>query len=242
MSWILQLLGLEKAVPPPPSVIPPPADPPPSGVARQASTLIIDLAIDPTPHLAALRSANVGTIFGYLSSINPTGAKCWTPQRVRAVADSGMRVGLVHEGWGGVGGKGVSSLDGLRDGAYCRTRATELGAPKGAGVYFACDTDFVPSQIISLVLPYFKQIRSAFADGYYRVGVYGSGAVCSAVKGATFADLIWLAQSKGWSGYTTWLPKADMVQGRVTKLAGLDVDTDTAQGDIGDYVPEWSVG
>ena len=233
MSWLLQLLGLQKAVPPLAPV-------PPPGAPHPTSTLIIDLAVDPTPHLAALRSANVGTIFGYLSSINPSGAKCWTPQRIRAAADAGMRIGLVHEGWGGLGGKGVSSLDGLRDGPYCRARATELGAPKGACVYFACDTDFVPSQIISLVLPYFKQIRSAFADGYYRVGVYGSGAVCSAAKKAGVADLTWLAQSRGWREYSAWLPKADMVQGRVTKIAGLDVDTDTAQGEIGDYASEWS--
>ena len=239
MNWFLKLFGLADKAPSPPSPTIAPT-PPKSEIAT--SHLIIDLAVDPTPHLPALRSADVGTIFGYLSSINPTGAKCWTPQRVRAVADAGMRVGLVHEGWGGVGGKGISSLDGLRDGKYCRARAAELGAPKGACVYFACDTDFVQSQIISLVLPYFKQIREAFADGYYRVGVYGSGAVCSAAKGAGFADLTWLAQSRGWSGYAAWLPKADMVQGRVTKLAGLDVDTDTAQGDIGDYVPEWSVG
>jgi len=235
MNWFLQLFGFGKAAPASPT--PPPAP----EVARQASTLIIDLAVDPTPRLAALRSANVGTIFSYLSSINPTGAKCWTPQRVRAVADAGMRVGLVHEGWGGVGGKGISTPDGSRDGKYCRERATELGAPKGSCVYFACDTDFVPSQITALVLPYFKQIRSEFADGYYRVGIYGSGAVCSAAKSAGFVDLTWLAQSRGWSGYVSWLPKADMVQGKVTKLAGLDVDTDKAQGDIGDYAPEWSV-
>lgn len=201
------------------------------------TALIIDVTEDVTPKLAALKASGIRTIFGYLSSINPNGGKCLTPSRVRAIAAAGMRVGLVHEGWGGVGGKGISAADGTRDGRYCRVRARVLGAPKGACVYFACDQDFTLQQIRALVLPYFAAIRAAFADRFYRVGVYGSGAVCSAAIAAGAADLSWLAQSRGWLGYSAWLAKANLVQGPGEILTGLDVDTDAAHGDIGDYVP-----
>ena len=204
------------------------------------TALIIDIAEDPTAKLPQLKAAGISTIFGYLSSINPSGGKCLTPSRVRAIAAAGMRVGLVHEGWGGVDGRGISAADGDRDGRYCCVRAAALGAPQGACVYFACDQDFSAAQIATMVIPYFRAIRAAFAGGQFRVGVYGSGAVCAAIIGAGLADLSWEAQSKGWLAYSQWLTKANMVQGAEQLAAGLDVDTDVAQGDIGDYVPNFA--
>jgi len=199
--------------------------------------LIIDVALDVTARLPAIKAAGIKTVFGYLSSINPNGPKCWTVDRVKAAAAAGLRVGLVHEGWGGANGKGISAIDGTRDGAFCRKEAAILGAPEDACIYFACDQDFSAAQITNLVIPYFKAVRAAFSDEYFRVGVYGSGAVCGRVISAGLADLSWEAQSKGWTNYSAWLAKASMVQGPEGKVAGVDADTDIAQGDIGDFVP-----
>jgi hypothetical protein len=201
------------------------------------TALIIDVAQDVTAKLPGIKAAGIKTIFGYLSSINPNGAKCLTPSRVRAIAAAGLRVGLVHEGYGGVGGKGISAADGDRDGRFARVQAPALGAPNGTCVYFACDTDFSPAQIRSLVIPYFAEVRKALADGYFRVGVYGSGAVCAAVRAANLADLSWEAGSKGWTGYSDWVSKADMVQTVDANVGGVADDSDVANGDIGDYVP-----
>jgi hypothetical protein len=201
------------------------------------TVLAIDVAEDVTPHLDQIVAAGIKTVFGYMSSINPAGSKCWTPGRVKAFAAKGLRIGLVHEGYGGVGGKGISAADGVRDGSYCRARAMVLGAPAGACVYFGCDQDFTAAQITSLVIPYFTAIRKQFADRRYRVGVYGSGVVCAAVINSGLADLSWQAQSKGWQGFAAWRAKADMVQGPEGKVAGVDADTDQPQGDIGDFVP-----
>jgi Domain of unknown function (DUF1906) len=201
------------------------------------TALILDTAEDITRHLPAIKAAGAKTIIGYMNSLNPNGGKCWTPERVKAVAAAGLRVGLVHEGWGGVGGKGISAADGKRDGDYCRERAAELGAPNGACVYFACDNDFTPAQVASQVLPYFRAVRASFADRFYRTGVYGSGLVCAAVFHNGLVDLTWEAQSKGWAGFKDFMAKANMVQGASTHVDGVDVDPDVAQGDIGDYVP-----
>jgi hypothetical protein len=203
-------------------------------------TSIIDLAQDPTPKLAQLSAAGVKTIISYLSSINPTGDKCWSIARVKAAATAGFRIGLVHEGWGGVGGHGISAMDGFRDGKFCRSQAALLGAPQGACVYFACDMDFPAAQITSLVTPYFQEICEVFTDNQFRVGVYGSGAICQAMKAAGLVDLTWLAQSRGWTGYGAWLGKADLVQGPESVIAGLDVDPNTARGDFGDFVPQFA--
>lgn len=201
--------------------------------------VIIDTAVDITAALPALKASGIKTVIGYLSSINPTGPKCLNPIRVRAIAAAGLRVGLVHEGWGGVDGKGITAEDGLRDGAYCRAKAPLLGAPKRTCIYFACDKDFSSAEITTLVLPYFRSIKTQFADGFYRIGVYGSGKVCATVLDYGLADLTWLAQSKGWMNYSQWLAKASAVQGAQTKLDGFEVDTDTAQSDIGDYAPSF---
>jgi hypothetical protein len=201
------------------------------------SVMIFDVAEDISAQAPAFAASGFKTGIGYLSSINPTGAKCLTVARVKTMGAAGLRVGLVHEGYGGVNDRGISSDDGARDGAYCRKTAPTLGAPKGACIYFACDMDFTAGQIALLVVPYFTAIRAAFADKFYRVGVYGSGAACAAVMAAGLADLSWEAQSKGWTNYSAWLAKANMLQGAETHFDGVDIDTDTAQGDIGDFVP-----
>lgn len=66
--------------------------------------------------------------------------------------------GLVHEGYGGVGGRGLAARDAMRDGPYCQKRASELGAGLGAAVYFTCDADFDAAEIHGTVLPYFRII------------------------------------------------------------------------------------
>lgn len=201
------------------------------------TAIICDIAQDPTAHLDALFNAGYRTIFGYASSINPTGAKCWTVARVQAAKAKGFRIGIVHEGWGGAPGHGgISASDGARDGIYCAKLAPQLGAPSGACIYFACDTDFNANEIKSLVVPYFAAIRFQLINAGYRVGVYGSGAVCAAVIAAGVADLSWEAQSTGWSGFGAFKPKATMVQGAESRVP-LDLDPDTAQSDIGDFVP-----
>jgi hypothetical protein len=199
----------------------------------------IDVNSDATAKLAALKPRGIGTVFGYISSINPHGSKCITPERAKAIAAAGLHLGIVHEGWGGVGGKGISAADGVRDGAFAVKQLPLLGAPPGACCYFACDQDFSAGLIQSLVLPYFRAIDAAFKGSPYLIGVYGSGATCMAVIRAELADKSWLPCSTGWSGYKEWLPQADIVQHVSADIAGLHVDSDTCKAgdDVGTFVP-----
>ena len=76
----------------------------------------------------------------------------------------------------------------------------------------------------------------------YRVGVYGSGAVCQAVLDAGLAELAWLSCSSGWSGYKNFLASGrwNLRQYTPRLVAGLDADPNDAnpqRGDIGDFVP-----
>lgn len=196
----------------------------------------------PDPVTSVLpRLTSTTAIIRYLNSVGPRTRKVVQLAEAQAIAAAGKQLALVHEAWGDFahsGRGGISAADGARDGPYAYKVASALGAPDGAAVYFAVDTDATPAQIRSYVLPYFQQIKQAFSGGLYRIGVYGCGAVCEAVIGAGLADLGWLSCSKGWTGYASFLSKAALVQSVPTHLSGLDIDPDTAQvADWGQFVP-----
>lgn len=201
---------------------------------------IIDTNVVSTAHLPALKAAGIETVIRYLSPINPSGEKCIKPAEAHAIAAAGLRLGLVNEGWGDFAHGGISAGAGERDGQWCAGYVEAIGASKGACVYFAIDVDAGAAQIAKLVVPYFQSIRRSFpGQGEYRVGVYGSGAVCAAVMAASLADLAWLSCSTGWSGSQVYLAskKWALRQHLPATIAGIDCDPDDANGDFGDFVP-----
>lgn len=201
-------------------------------------TRIIDVNVDPTPHLGALKATGVETIIGYLDPVGPRNAKSLTPPRVKAIAAAGLRVGLVSEGWGDFAHGAISAGAGERDGTFARKTAPALGAPNEACVYFAVDVDAGAAQLRKLVLPYFVAIKTALA-ARLKVGVYGSGDVCAAVLDAGLADHAWLACSMGWAGSRDFLisKRWALRQHLPTAVAGVPCDPDDAGGEFGDFIP-----
>ena len=204
---------------------------------------IFDTPQNITPLVGQLKELGVKIPIRYISSINPSGEKCIKPAEARAIANAGMALAIVHEGWGGANGRGISAMDGHRDGPWSVRYMATIGAPRGAAVYFAVDTDENAASIRNQVLPYFKAIKEAFDGSPYTIGVYGSGAVLAAVSDALAGQKVytWLSCSKGWDGYQEWKSKADLVQSLPVRLKGLDIDPDSrknfAQGSIGEFVP-----
>jgi len=204
-------------------------------------TTIIDTNHDTTPHLAALNVSGIKTIIRYLSPINSRSENCIKVPEAKALAAAGLRLGLVCEGWGDFAHGGISAGAGERDGAWCTEYAATLGAPAGAAIFYAVDTDASAGQVKRLVLPYFQSIRAKHqaAATQYRVGVYGSGDVLAAVLGAGLADLDWLSCSLGWSGSRAYLAnkKPALAQHTPKTLCGIDCDPDDAEGEFGEFVP-----
>jgi Domain of unknown function (DUF1906) len=202
---------------------------------------VIDTNHDTIPHLAALKASGVSTIIRYLSPINPHGEKCVKAPEAKAIAAAGLRLGLVCEGWGDFAHGGISAGAGERDGAWCVDYAATLGAPAGAAIFYAVDTDASAAQIKRLVLPYFQSIRAKHqaAAIQYRIGVYGSGNLLTAVLGAGLADLDWLSCSLGWGGSRAYLAniKPALAQHTPKTLCGIDCDPDDAEGEFGEFVP-----
>jgi Domain of unknown function (DUF1906) len=78
---------------------------------------------------------------------------------------------------------------------------------------------------------YFKSVREEFAkNSQYKIGAYGSGAVCEFLFSKGMIDYCWLAQSTGWPGYDKFYSsrKWSMVQQKSTfcknwKYRGVEV-------------------
>jgi len=200
--------------------------------------VIIDVNEDVTKHLPALSAAGVVTVIGYLNPHGTTG-KVITPQRARAIAAAGMTLGLVSEGWGDFAHGEISAAAGKRDAEHALAALPALGAPTGAAVYFAVDTDASMNQVNGLVVPYFRAIQAAFAGSGYRTGAYGSGAICEAVLANRLVDFTWLSCSLGWLGSKEFLAsnKWSLRQHVPSKVVGIDCDVDEAHGDFGAFVP-----
>lgn len=208
---------------------------------------IIDTNHDTTHKLQGFKDAGTHTIIRYINPIGVSGEKTIKIAEAKAIAAAGLRLGLVCEGWGGTQGKGIDRPSGDRDGAFCRDYAWTIGAPDGAAVYFAVDVDASASYIVNNVLPYFQEVAKDFQSSKYRVGVYGCGAVCKAVKNAGFAQLTWLSNAMGWNGSRDYkaLGQWNILQHLPALIAGLDTDPNEGNPllpDIGDFVPFGSVG
>jgi len=156
-------------------------------------------------------------------------------------AAAGLELLLIYERHGGAHDLhgDINGQTGKRDGLFARNYAPLVGAPPDAAIIFAIDADATPHQISDHVLPYLMAVDEALGRSY-RMGVYGSGAVCEAALDARLVEFTMLAQSTGWSGYGRYEAsrKATLRQGAETSIAGLRVDPNVASmKDFGQFKP-----
>lgn len=204
--------------------------------------MIIDTPDNCTAQIPHLLADGVTTVIRYLTA-NTDSFKLMSPKEAQALAQAGIRLALVYEMGGGAPGQPpLSAANGARDGVFSVKWAPTVGAPKGACIFFAADNDFTKNQLDTEILPYFKAASDTLEGSGYEVGVYGSGLVCQSVVASGFATKAWLSGSMGWTNSRAYLakkpPELVLIQQRMdTKLANMDVDTNQALGDFGDFLP-----
>lgn len=203
-------------------------------------TEIIDASVVCGPHATALAAAGVRTAIRYYSrdTLNP--AKRTTRAEALQLAAAGIRLGIVHEARFGNRVTSFSRDLGVADGAYAFKYAADvMGQPAGSAIYFGVDFDATAKELTASILPYFEGVAEALASAprAYRVGVYGSGLTCRTVLDRGLAELAWLAQSKGWAGYQTFLKsnRWALLQEMPAEIAGVDCDPDVANPAIPDF-------
>ncbi|MET3599072.1 glycoside hydrolase domain-containing protein [Martelella mangrovi] len=164
---------------------------------------IIDTPWDTTSYISQLKSGGVETVIRYYNHENSESLpeKQLGGSEAAALDAAGLSLAVIFEQDGGAGGQ-IGDLDataGKSDAAQALALAKTLGQPHGSAIYFSVDYDYYQQSDLNRIAPYFAAVAAAL-KGLFRVGVYGSGTVCTAMQDAGHAELIWLAGSTGWSG------------------------------------------
>jgi hypothetical protein len=129
---------------------------------------------------------------------------------VQRLSTLGLKIVTVWE-WHSHDPAYFSYASGYSDALNAYRQAKTVAQPAGSAIYFAVDFN-ARGQDLQRVDQYFRGIAAGFAAAgngrpEYNVGVYGSGAVCAAVKGARLARYSWLSGSRAWEGsadYWDW--------------------------------------
>ena len=197
----------------------------------------IDMALDSRDVVQELKGSGLHFVARYyrspLSRLPPL-----SPDEARAVSGNGMKLVAIWQ-YQSNRPEHFSYERGYADAIMAYQQARAIGQPNGSAIYFAVDYNAPERDIFGAVQQYFRGIRAGLtaAGGGsppYRVGVYGSGAVCTYMKGLRLADYTWLSASTAWSGsrdYNDW----NIRQGLRTTLLSFDHDINDAQGDYGGF-------
>jgi hypothetical protein len=203
---------------------------------------IIDVSYSCGGQAGYLAGAGVKTVIRYYSRDTGVPQKRLSQQEAKSFAAAGIRLGVVHEAKHGDQIVSFTQQLGALDCAYAREYGAKIiSQPSGSAIYFGVDIDASATQIQDCVIPYFKGIASAMAtpNGLlsYQIGIYGSGAACDAILSAGLAQYSWLAQSKGWQGYKTFLQSKrwSLLQSMPSSVGEIGCDPNTPNGDFGDF-------
>jgi hypothetical protein len=213
---------------PPPAVVAPKT----VGVARG-----IDLPIDSRDVSNELKGSRLDFVARYYR--DP--ASRWptlSAAEAQMVSSSGMSLVAVWESHSHKRDY-FSYASGYSDGMTAHRQAKAIGQPSGTGIYFAVDYNAQEPDVRGPVDQYFRGVHAGLAAAAgqareYRVGVYGSGAVCDYLKRTRLAEYAWLSNSTAWSGYdsfTDW----NIKQSRRSPLLSFDQDSNEARGEFGSF-------
>ena len=183
-----------------------------------------------TPEVAdraeAIAAAGFGAVALYYFNTSQY-KKQLTRDAAEKLSAAGLFIVSIYENGSPTSGAYFSAGKGAFDGDVAVRRAEAAGQPKGTWIYPTVDYDASQGDLLA-IKEYFRALNVKLFAAGYKTGVYGSGLVCNALKTAGLVSKTWLTQSHGWAGYGQFLPFADLVQGRVTRLFGVDADLDTS--------------
>jgi hypothetical protein len=182
--------------------------------------------------LDCLKENGIKFVGRYYSRTTKVAGKKLTQAEAQLISQNGLEIVAVYED-GPTSASYFSAARGTADANGAMQQAAAIGQPAGSAIYFTVDYDAEESDITGCITAYFQAVRAAIGDAF-AVGVYGSGATCTAIMAAQLADFAWLAQSTGWSGYTGFANWA-IKQGPEKSVCGLNSDLDDAHGDCGSF-------
>jgi hypothetical protein len=201
LALLTLVLAACSSTPPPVAELPPPA--------RIAPPQGIDMPTDTRDVLNELKGSRLTFVARYYR--DPTSRwPALSAGEAGMLSAAGFKIVAIWEFHSHKPGY-FSYASGYADAISAYRQAVSVGQPAGSAIYFAVDYNAQQPDIVGPIDRYFRGIAAGLAsvDGvpHYRVGVYGSGAVCAYLKQTRLAQYAWLSNSTAWSGYdgfTDW--------------------------------------
>jgi hypothetical protein len=197
----------------------------------------IDLPTDASNALNEIRDSKLDFVARYYRS--PTSRwPALSASEAQRLSSIGVNIVVVWE-WHSHDPAYFSYNSGYADAISAYNQATAIGQTPGSAIYFAVDYNARSGDIAGPVQQYFQGVNAGLAAAAggrpeYKVGVYGSGAVCDAMKRAGLAQYTWLTGSTAWAGtlnYDDW----NIRQGGHFSVLSFDHDSNEAKDDYGGF-------
>jgi hypothetical protein len=215
----------------------------PGPVARMPGINGVDLPTNASDVLGELKTSQLDFVARYYR--DPTSRwPALTAAEAQRLSALGLKIVAVWEFHSGRPDY-FSYASGYWDAYGAWREAAAAGQPAGSAIYFAVDFN-AGGPWLYQVDQYFRGVNAAFAaisrgGPGYRIGVYGSGAVCDAVTRARLAQYGWLSNAHAWAGYDSYTGWNIRQRGPFASLS-FNHDADEARGDYGafrlaDYAP-----
>lgn len=228
-AFLLVLLTAGCGAPLPPPV---PLQP----MARMPGIQGVDLASDSGDVLNQLGSSGLSFVARYYR--DPTSRwPALTAAEAQRLSSAGLKIVSVWEFHSGRP-EYFSHATGYWDGYNAWREASLAGQPAGSAIYFAVDFN-ANGPVLYQIDQYFRGVNAAFAalsrgGPGYRIGVYGSGAVCDQITRAHLAQYSWLSNARAWTGYGYYTGWNIRQRGPFAGLS-FNHDADEARGDFGAF-------
>jgi hypothetical protein len=216
-----------------------PSPPPLPAIALPSSVGLghgVDLATDASDVLSELKDSGVDFVARYYRDPESRWPAL-SAREAQQLSSLGLKIVAVWESRSERRSH-FSYSSGYSDAMTAYWEARAIGQPAGSAIYFA--VDFNPrSWSLEPIDEYFRGVTAGLAaasggKAYYTVGVYGSGTVCDAVKGAGLARYSWLSNSIAWDGSTSY-EDWDIMQGDRSPGLTFNQDSDEARGVYGAF-------
>jgi hypothetical protein len=196
----------------------------------------IDLPIDASDVINELKGSRLDFVARYYR--DP--ASRWptlTASEVQRLSSLGLKIVTVWESHSHQPAY-FSYASGYSDALNAYRQAKTVGQPSGSAIYFAVDFN-AQAPDLPLIDQYFRGIAAGFyAAGQgrpeYKVGVYGSGAVCDVVKRAGLARYAWLSNARAWTGSAGYMGWNIRQGGRFATLS-FNHDSNEARDQYGEF-------
>jgi hypothetical protein len=209
--------------------------------------------------LRKIKETGIGTVIRYYDWPDETlPGKTLTIEELRLIAKVGLSVAVVFQHNNDCLCTFMTKGRGTRDAKRALELAKTFSQPAGSAVYFGVDG--VDAQFLSLlsatdmpsgepqakkfiqkyVRGYFDEVAKVMKSSGYKIGVYGSGLVCSHLLDEKLVHYCWLANATSWPGYKSfegtrkWVLKQHLPT-RKADCFGVEVDVNSGNGSTDDF-------